>query len=110
MDDDYAVAFELIAHAGSSRSHSMSALQLARGNDFAAARSELDLAEVDLRAAHGTQTSLVQREAAGDRVPVNVILIHAQDHLSSAIVVRELAEEMLALHERIARIDARAEA
>ena len=36
---------------------------------------------------------------------INVILVHAQDHLASAIVVRELAEEMLALHERVARIE-----
>jgi len=104
MEPDYTVAFTLITHAGSSRSNSMSALQAARVGDYAAARGHLDAAEEDLREAHHAQTSLVQQEAGGTPVPLNIILVHAQDHLASAIVVKELAEEMVHMYERFAPI------
>lgn len=100
-EEDYAVAFELISHAGNARSEAMNALRSARDGDFADARACLLKAEDDLRTAHQMQTSLVQREAQGEQVPVNIILVHAQDHLMCAIVVRDLAEEMLHLYERL---------
>lgn len=78
----------------------MSALQAARVGDYAAARASLDAAETNLREAHRAQTELVQQEAGGTPVPLNVILVHAQDHLASAIVVKELAEEMVLMYER----------
>lgn len=104
MNEEYAVAFELIAHAGSSRSSSMAALHSARTGDLAQARVHLAEAEAELVIAHRLQTELVQSEARGDRVPVNVILVHAQDHLTSAIVVMDLAGEMVHLYGRIATV------
>lgn len=104
MDEDYGVAFELIAFAGSSRSSSMEALQAARSGRFGDARSALEAADADLRAAHKTQTGLIQQEAGGTPVAVNIILVHAQDHLASATVVFELAAEFLHLYERVAGV------
>lgn len=101
MDEDYSVAFELIAFAGNSRSNSMEALQHARAGRFDDAQSSLASAEADLRLAHSAQTGLIQDEAGGKPVPVNIILVHAQDHLASATVVFELASEFLHLYERI---------
>jgi len=105
-EPDYTVAFTLITHAGSSRSNSMGALQAARKGEYAEAHELLEAAENDLREAHGAQTALVQQEAGGTPVPLNVILVHAQDHLTSAIIVRELAEEILYMYERFAPEDA----
>lgn len=101
MDEDYKVAFELIAFAGNSRSNSMEALQLARAGQFSEAREALAQANADLGLAHKAQTGLIQQEAGGTPVAVNIILIHAQDHLASAIVIFELASEFIHLYERI---------
>ena len=101
MDEDYSVAFELIAYAGSSRSHSMEALQFARAGKLDEARAALAEADADLRLAHKTQTNLIQAEAGGNPVSINIILVHAQDHLASATVVLEMATEFLYLYERI---------
>lgn len=101
MDEEYAVAFDLISRAGSSRSSSMLALAAAREGDIDRATALLEEAEVDLLAAHHLQTDLVQREAGGDRIPVNIILVHAQDHLSGAILLRELAAELVRMYERL---------
>lgn len=98
MDEEYAVAFDLISKAGSSRSSSMLALAAARTGDLDKAAALLDQAESELLAAHHLQTDLVQREAGGDRIPVNIILVHAQDHLSGAMLLRDLAAEMVHMY------------
>jgi cellobiose PTS system EIIA component len=98
MGDDYEVAFELISTAGSSKSSSMLALQAARSGDADKAAALLAQAEADLLAAHRLQTELVQREAAGDQVPVNIILVHAQDHLTGAMLLKDLAAELIHVH------------
>lgn len=104
MDEDYRVAFELIAFAGNSRSNSMDALQLARAGKIGEAREALAQADADLGLAHKAQTNLIQQEAGGTPVTVNIILVHAQDHLASATVIFELAGEFLHLYERIAAV------
>ncbi len=101
MDEEYAVPFELISQAGDARSSAMLALRAARTGGFDEARALLAQAETALSAAHQLQTDLVQSEARGDRVPVNIILIHAQDHLTSAMVVRDLAEELVHIYTRL---------
>lgn len=104
MDEDYAVAFNLIAQAGDARSSAMLALHAAREGDFDAATAHLASADEALSGAHQSQTGLVQSEARGDKVPVNIILVHAQDHLMSAMVVRDLADEMVHLYRRTAAL------
>lgn len=101
MDEDYKVAFELIAFAGNSRSNSMEALQLARAGRFSEAREALAQADADLGLAHKAQTGLIQQEAGGTPVAINIILVHAQDHLASATVIFELANEFVHLYERV---------
>lgn len=98
MDGEYAVAFELISTAGSSRSSSMLAIQAARTGDAQAAAEHVARAEADLLAAHRLQTELVQREAAGDRVAVNIILVHAQDHLTGAMLMKDMATELVQVY------------
>ena len=107
MDDQYAEAFDLISKAGDARSSSMLALQASREGDAERAEEHLEGARRSLLAAHGVQTALVQREAQGDSVPVNVILIHAQDHLMNAMVVADLAAELIAVHRMIERSGAK---
>jgi len=102
MDEEYVTAFELITKAGTSKSTSMLALQAARAGELDKARELLEQAGTDLLAAHHVQTDLVQGEAAGRRVPLNIILVHAQDHLTSAILLRDLAEEFIHLYARLA--------
>ncbi len=51
--------------------------------------------------AHDTQFDLLQREAGDNPAAVNVHLIHAQDHMTMAIVARDLADEMIALYKEL---------
>lgn len=100
-DAEYAVAFELISAAGNARSNAMLAVRAGRRGDMADARDLLERANEDLLAAHRIQTELVQQEARGERVPVNVILVHAQDHLTAAMLATELVAEIVHLQDEL---------
>ena len=66
-------------------------------------------AEADLRKAHEVQTELLQREASGKKQPPTMLLVHAQDHLMTALTVKELAQEMIELYRRLQRWERKSE-
>lgn len=47
--------------------------------DFEGARKHLAAADETMVKAHDAQTEMLQQEAEGNPVPVNIILVHAQD-------------------------------
>lgn len=99
MDDTkYQIAFQLILAAGNSKAESMSSIQLARQGDLEQAELLLQNAESEMRKAHQLQIDMIQEEAAGNPVAVNIILVHAQDHLTMAIMARDMAEEMVEMY------------
>lgn len=92
------VAFELILYAGNGRSYSMEAIQEAKSGNYAKADKLIKKASEELGKAHEFQTKLIQAEANGESKPVNILLVHAQDHLMTAITVRDLATEIIELY------------
>ena len=73
----------------------------ARDFDFEEAEKCLKEAEVDMRKAHQAQFDTIQDEANGKPVDVHIILVHAQDHLTMAMMARDNAEEFINLYKII---------
>lgn len=104
MDDSkYLNAFEIILNAGDSKAASYMAVEVAREFKFDEARQYLKEAEGKMRLAHQGQTDMIQREAKGETLDVNIIIVHAQDHLTMAMMARDHAEEFVHLYETIQR-------
>lgn len=101
------VSFNIILHAGNARSSSFEAIALAKQGDITGAEAKLKEADAAFLEAHHAQTSLLQREASGEANEVNVLLIHAQDHLMTAMTVKELAIEMIDMIDRLNRLEAK---
>ena len=93
------ISFGIIANAGQARSFAFEALRHAREGDYAGAHELLDQASKMSLEAHHQQTALLSREAAGEHTPVDVMLVHAQDHLMYAMLAQELITELVYLHE-----------
>ncbi|CAH0435543.1 PTS lactose/cellobiose transporter subunit IIA [Clostridium neonatale] len=93
MENKYESSFELILNAGNSKSKSLMAIESAREFNFEEAESLIKEAAEDLKAAHNSQTEMIQGEARGEKQDINVILIHAQDHLTTAMIMLEQAKE-----------------
>ena len=98
------ISFGIVAAAGQARSLAFEALTAAREADFVIADHYLLESQQALDEAHRQQTSLLSKEAGGDHTPVDVLLIHAQDHLMTGILAQELISEMVSMYKKIAGI------
>ncbi len=101
MEEKYQVAFELIMNAGNARASAMLAIEAARQYDFEKAAEELEKAKKEMALAHHAQTALIQQEAQGNSVDVNIILVHAQDHMTMAMMAIDNAKEFMNLYQLI---------
>lgn len=94
-------SFQLILHAGNSKSSSMEAIAMARGGAMSDAKERLSDARKELYEAHRIQTELLVKESQGVRANPNMLMVHAQDHLSAAMVHLDLAEEILYVYDEL---------
>lgn len=99
------LSFQIILHAGNARSDAMEALQLAKNGRFEEAAQKMEAADEAFTEAHHMQTNLLHDEANGKTTELSVILIHAQDHLMNALTVKDLAVEMIDMHQKIKRLE-----
>lgn len=95
------IAFGLVAQAGDARSKADEALYAAKHGDYERAHVLMSQADESILGAHKIQTELLAREASGDHQPVDILLIHAQDHLMTAMLAKELISELIELHRAI---------
>lgn len=101
-------AMGIIAGAGDSRSYAMEAMQHARAGNFEEARKCINEAKTALVSTHEIQTELIQNEMSGVKTELTLLMVHAQDHLMSAVLVRELAEEIINLYQMQAKKEGQA--
>ncbi len=99
-DANELISFGIIAAAGQARSLAFEALKAGREHDFQTAHTLLEKSGKAALEAHRQQTSLLAKEASGDHTPVDVMLVHAQDHLMTAMLAQELIGEIVYLHEQ----------
>lgn len=97
-DDLQVVAFEIILHSGDARSLVHEGFQLMREGKYDEAENKMEEANTKLLEAHKSQTSLLQSYASGEEVVMEVIMVHAQDHLMTTMTLREMAIELLAMY------------
>ena len=99
MGEGELISFGLIAASGEARSQAFEALKAAREGDFAHAHELLDESKKTFLEAHNQQTELLTREAQGNHVAVDVLLVHAQDHLMTSMLAQELIADFINLYE-----------
>ncbi len=102
MEGTEQISFELIAASGQARSCAFNAIEAAKEGNFAKADELMAEAEKSALAAHEHQNQLLFREASGDHVELDVLLVHAQDHLMTSMLAREFAAEIIALRRELA--------
>lgn len=95
------IVFNLIMHSGDARSNCIKAINLAKKGNFVNARKYLDKADEELGYAHNTQTSLIQQEAGCEKLEFSLLLTHGEDHLMTTMMFKDLAVEIVDIHEKI---------
>lgn len=104
-DEMGAIIFEIINYGGDAKGLSYEAIEAAEHGDFEKAEELLKAADESLVKAHHIQMDLIQKEASGEHQEVNVIFVHAQDHLMSAMEVRTLAESFIKIYKRLYQLE-----
>jgi cellobiose PTS system EIIA component len=95
------IVMGLIVSGGNARSLAMEAIQAAKAGEFDKAGTLMTECEEALTEAHNIQTELIQKEIRGEHVQIMLLMVHAQDHLMNAIVVKDMALEIIDLHQKI---------
>ncbi|QOY59814.1 PTS lactose/cellobiose transporter subunit IIA [Thermophilibacter immobilis] len=93
------ISLGIIASSGQARSLAFQALAKARGGHIDEAHALLEESKRAALKAHECQTHLLTREASGEHIEIDVLLVHAQDHLMTSMLAQELIEELIILHE-----------
>lgn len=94
-------AFEIILHSGTARTHIHEGFAAMREGRFAEAEEKLEVANEEILSAHHAQTQLLQDYASGVEIKMEIIMVHAQDHLMTTMTLLEVAREMLVLHQKV---------
>lgn len=91
------ITMGLIAHSGNARSLAFEALDAAKEKNFEESKKLINESQEESTKAHQVQTDLLINEANGNNVQVNLLLIHAQDHLMTSMLAIELIKEIIEL-------------
>lgn len=89
------LGFEIVAFAGDARSRLMEALDAAQKGDYAKAEELVEAANACIVEAHHAQTSLLQKEAAGEDLAFSVTLMHGQDHLMATMLLKDVIHHLI---------------
>lgn len=95
------ICFEIISAVGAARSYYIEAIQEAKKKDFDRAKELVEEGNKVFQEGHHAHAKLVQQEANGEEVKVNILLVHAEDQLMSAETFKILSQEFIDLYSKI---------
>lgn len=95
------LSFQMISFNGSARSCFIEAIQAAKEGDFDRAEELMVEGEEQFVEGHRVHAQLIQKEAQDGATDVNLLLIHAEDQMMSAELMKIVAAELIELHKRI---------
>ncbi|RII36462.1 PTS lactose/cellobiose transporter subunit IIA [Clostridium chromiireducens] len=97
MDQLEMAIMNIIINAGDCKNHAYMALGMVNEGKYEEAEEEMKLANDALAKAHDAQTEMLQKEAAGEKIELSVLFVHAQDHLMTAISEKTLITQIIEL-------------
>ena len=89
--------FEIISQVGMARSCYIEAMDLACAGDVEQAQEKAAQGDEFYTAGHGVHAQLITQAAQGEAVPVDLLLVHAEDQLMSAEDFKILTERFINL-------------
>lgn len=91
--------FQMISNLGFAKSCFIKAIQQAREEQFEISNDLIKEGEEYFLEGHHVHADLIQKEAANGDTDISLLLIHAEDQLTSAEIFRILSKEFLELYQ-----------
>lgn len=98
------ICFELISKVGFARSSYIEAIQCAKEGKTKECQELVDIGNEAFSEGHKVHSKMIQQEASGKSVKVNVILLHAEDLLMSAEAFKILSSEFIDVYHTIRKL------
>ncbi len=95
------IVMGLIISSGEAKAYVYEALEMAKQGKYDESEELMEKANEVIDQTHNLQTSLLQREASGDKVEISILFVHAQDHLMTTITEKNLINEIIELRKII---------
>ena len=92
---------EIISLSGEVKKKFLKAVKHAKNDEPEKAEDVFNEADDQLIKAHLKQTELINKEAGGEKLESSLLLTHAQDHLMTAILLKDMAKEFMDLYQRL---------
>lgn len=99
--DTEMIAMQIIAGAGDGKGLAFEALEAAKEGRFEEVGQLMKESNQASVTAHNAQTKILVASANGEPVPMDVLLVHSQDHLMTGIIAQEMIQEMIQMYQRI---------
>ncbi|MNH06658.1 N,N'-diacetylchitobiose-specific phosphotransferase enzyme IIA component [compost metagenome] len=91
----------LIINSGNARSCAYEALSFAKQGNFLKAEEVMQEARAALNEAHLVQTQLIEHDQGEGKTKMTLVMVHAQDHLMTSMLARELIAELIQVYKRL---------
>lgn len=92
------ICFQIISNSGMAKSSYVEAIQKAKNNDYEEAEKLMNDAENYFVEAHKIHANMIQQEASGNKTDFSLLLMHAEDQMSSTEMAKLMAEEIIGLY------------
>ena len=92
------VGFEVVAYSGDARTKLLQAVAEAKAGRIEACQPLIDEAQELLNDAHNSQTARLGAEAAGEDVELGFIMVHAQDHLMTTVLLKDIVANLIDIY------------
>lgn len=99
------IAMQIISNVGAARSCYIEAISLAKEDKYDEAYKLIEDGKELFNEGHKAHFSLIQKEANGESVLPNLLLMHAEDQLMSAEGFAILANEFIDVYQKMGKKD-----
>ena len=101
MEDLELIAFEIITNVGEAKSYYIEAIQEAKSKRFVEAEELIKKGGEAFVKGHHSHNKLIQMQADNEKIPFNLIIMHAEDQLMAADSFKIVAKEFIDLYKTI---------
>ncbi|MFT8352562.1 PTS lactose/cellobiose transporter subunit IIA [Clostridium saccharoperbutylacetonicum] len=98
MEELEMAIMNIIINAGDCKNHAYMALNYVNEGTYEEAEKEMQLA-------NDGQTMFLHKEANGEIINISVLFVHAQDHFMTAIIEKNLIEQIIELRKVINKLN-----
>ncbi len=93
---------QMILHSGNARADAYEAIDNVKNKEFDKSKELIENAKKELLLSQKTHAELLREMASEEDVPTNLLLVHAEDHVSVSEMAIDMAKELYAVYEILA--------